>query len=85
MPEYTTELKYGSLDFSPLTPEWNKKAGIYGPAPDVLWARAQWVRDLVRDREEHTIAIVAHGNFIRYLVGLDGYYDQVRVGVAPTG
>jgi broad specificity phosphatase PhoE len=78
-PEYTTELRHGRLNFTSLTPDWNKKRGIYDPAPDALWARAQWVRHLVRDCEEQTIAIVAHGNFIRYLVGLDGYYDRVRV------
>lgn len=82
-PEYTTEVKHGRLDFSPLTPDWNQKQGTYDPDPDALWARAQWVRRLVRDREEKTIAIVAHGNFIRYLVGLDGYYDRVRVGTHP--
>ncbi|KAG8733761.1 hypothetical protein FRC11_002830 [Ceratobasidium sp. 423] len=79
MPEYTTELKQGRLDFSPLTPDWNQKQGIYDPSPDVLWARAQWVRHFIRERKEQTIAVVAHGNFIRYLVGLDGYYDRVKV------
>ncbi|KAL5638475.1 hypothetical protein ACGC1H_005233 [Rhizoctonia solani] len=79
MPEYTTELKQGHLDFSPLTPDWNQKQGLYDPSPDALWARAQWVRQLIRERKEQTIAIIAHGNFIRYLVGLDGYYDRVKI------
>ncbi|CAE6341942.1 unnamed protein product [Rhizoctonia solani] len=78
-PEYTTELKQGRLDFSPLSPDWNQKQGFYDPSPDALWARAQWVRHFIRERKEQTIAVVAHGNFIRYLVGLDGYYDRVRV------
>ncbi|CEL56536.1 hypothetical protein RSOLAG1IB_07885 [Rhizoctonia solani AG-1 IB] len=79
MPEYTTELKQGHLDFSPLSPDWNQKQGIYDPSPDALWARAQWLRRFIRGRKEQTIALVAHGNFIRYLVGLDGYYDRVRI------
>ncbi|CAE6415008.1 unnamed protein product [Rhizoctonia solani] len=79
IPEYTTELKQGHLDFSPLTSEWNQKQGIYDPSPDALWARAQWVRHFIRERKEQTIAVVAHGNFIRYLVGLDGYYDRVKI------
>ncbi|CUA71719.1 hypothetical protein RSOLAG22IIIB_04766 [Rhizoctonia solani] len=78
IPEYTTELQH-NLDFSPLTPEWNKKQGVYDASPDALWARAQWVRHLIRERKEQTIAIVAHGQFIRYLVGLDGYYDRVKL------
>ncbi|KAJ1306208.1 hypothetical protein OPQ81_010916 [Rhizoctonia solani] len=79
IPEYTTELKHGRLDFSPLTPDWNRKQGIYDPSPEALWARAQWVRHFIRERKEQTVAVVAHGNFIRYLVGLDGYYDRVRI------
>ncbi|QRW25480.1 histidine phosphatase family containing protein [Rhizoctonia solani] len=78
-PEYTTELKQGRLDFSPLSEDWNQKQGFYSSSPDALWARAQWVRHLIRERKEQTIAVVAHGNFIRYLVGLDGYYDRVRI------
>ncbi|CAE6478276.1 unnamed protein product [Rhizoctonia solani] len=78
-PEYTTELKQGRLDFSPLSEDWNQKQGFYSSSPDALWARAQWVRQLIRERKEQTIAVVAHGNFIRYLVGLDGYYDRVKI------
>ncbi|KAH7334919.1 hypothetical protein B0J17DRAFT_720456 [Rhizoctonia solani] len=78
-PEYTTELKQGRLDFNPLTSDWNQKRGVYDPSPDSLWARAQWVRHFIRDRKEQTIAVVAHGNFIRYLVGLDGYYERVKI------
>ncbi|KAF8608209.1 phosphoglycerate mutase-like protein [Ceratobasidium sp. AG-I] len=78
-PEYTTEIQGGRLDFSPLTPDWNKKRGIYEATPDALWARAQWVRQYIRSRKENTIVVVAHGNFLRYIVGLDGYYDRVRI------
>jgi broad specificity phosphatase PhoE len=84
-PEYTTDIKHGHLDFSPLTPDWNKKRGIYEAMPDVLWARAQWVRQYIRSQKEETIVVVAHGNFLRYIVGLDGYYDRVRVRVVQTG
>ncbi|KAG8743455.1 hypothetical protein FRC10_012035 [Ceratobasidium sp. 414] len=79
-PEYATDIKHiGRLDFSPLTDDWNKKQGIYAAEPDALWARAQWVRKLIRSRKEETIAVVAHGNFLRYIVGLDGYYDRVKI------
>ncbi|KAG9123259.1 hypothetical protein FRC07_015177 [Ceratobasidium sp. 392] len=79
-PEYTTDIKHlGKLDFSPLTDDWNKKQGVYAADPEVLWARAQWVRRLIRDRPEETVVVVAHGNFLRYIVGLDGYYDRVRI------
>ncbi|KAG9091768.1 hypothetical protein FS749_016298 [Ceratobasidium sp. UAMH 11750] len=79
-PEYTTTIKHvGRLDFSPLTDDWNKKQGTYAAEPDALWARAQWVRKLIRSRSEETVVVVAHGNFLRYIVGLDGYYDRVRI------
>lgn len=84
-PKYTTEIQGGRLDFSPLTPDWNKKRGIYEATPDALWARAQWVRQYIRSREENTVVVVAHGNFLRYIVGLDGYYDRVRVSAIDVG
>ncbi|QRW12794.1 histidine phosphatase family containing protein [Ceratobasidium sp. AG-Ba] len=55
-PEYTSDLKHiGQLDFSPLTEDWNKKQGIYAANLDALWARAQWVRRMIRDREERPL------------------------------
>jgi hypothetical protein len=83
-PEYTTELKHGRLDFSPLTPDWNQKRGIYATDDSAIRARAEWVRDFIRDREEETIVIVSHGSIMRCIAARDGRWSRVDVGAYWT-
>ncbi|KAB5588345.1 Histidine phosphatase family containing protein [Ceratobasidium theobromae] len=77
MPEYTTELEHGSLDFSPLTPDWNKKSGIYGSSDAEARARTRWLYDFIRNREEETIIMVAHGSIMRYFVAQNEPYNSI--------
>ena len=48
-------------------PDWTSKAGEYASTEDALQARARWVRRWLRARPETHIALVAHGDFLRYL------------------
>ncbi|KAH9921572.1 phosphoglycerate mutase-like protein [Epithele typhae] len=60
--------EYAGLDFAQLTPDWTSKAGFYASSPAALAARARWVRAWLRARPEPRIALVAHGDFLRWLV-----------------
>ncbi|KAI0637601.1 phosphoglycerate mutase-like protein [Trametes polyzona] len=59
--------EYASLDLSALTPDWNSKAGFYAATEDAIRARARWVRRWLRARPERAIAVVAHGDLLRYI------------------
>ncbi|KAI0643589.1 phosphoglycerate mutase-like protein [Trametes meyenii] len=59
--------EYVGLDLSLLTPDWTSKADFYAASPPAIAARARWVRHWLRARPEARIALVAHGDFLRYL------------------
>ena len=59
--------EYAGLDFSALTPDWTSKEGFYSASEAALLARARWVRRWLRERAEARIALVSHGDFLRYL------------------
>lgn len=61
--------EFAVFDFSLLTPDWISKRGFYAPDPATTAKRAAWVRRWLRDRPEHSIVIVAHGDIIRELTG----------------
>jgi broad specificity phosphatase PhoE len=61
--------EFAVFDFSLLTPDWTSKRGFYAPDPVATAKRAAWVRRWLRDRPEHSIVIVAHGDIIRELTG----------------
>lgn len=58
------------VDLSLLTPDWTSKQGFYAPTPQALQARTEWVRQWLKSRPESTILIVAHGDFLRLLTGV---------------
>lgn len=58
---------FAKYDLSSLTPDWTSKRGFYAADPVSLDARAQWVRQFLRERPEQHIAVVAHGDFLRRL------------------
>ncbi|KAM5540606.1 hypothetical protein V8D89_005637 [Ganoderma adspersum] len=60
--------EYAGLDFSLLKPEWTSKTGFYAATEDAIRARARWVRQWLRARPEAHIAVVSHGDFLRYLI-----------------
>jgi len=72
--------EFAGFDFSPLTPDWNSKKGIYDPAN--VKERAKWVRHWLRDREEQDIVVVAHGDVLRYIT--DGYNSSLEWGNAEV-
>lgn len=53
------------FDFSGLTPDWTSKKGFWGASPAELANRAQRVRQIIRDRPEANIVLVAHGDILR--------------------
>ncbi|KAH9853359.1 phosphoglycerate mutase-like protein [Lenzites betulinus] len=59
--------EYAALDLSLLTPDWNSKRGAYAASEPALRARARWVRRWLRARPERSIAVVAHGDLLRYI------------------
>ncbi|PWN89482.1 phosphoglycerate mutase-like protein [Acaromyces ingoldii] len=50
-----------------LTPDWTSKQGFYAPDRATIAKRAQWVRQFLRGRPEHTIVLVAHGDILRQI------------------
>ncbi|KAI0773660.1 phosphoglycerate mutase-like protein [Fomes fomentarius] len=59
--------EYAGLDFSALTPDWTSKAGVYAASDAAIRARARWLRRWLRARPEQHIAVVAHGDLLRYI------------------
>lgn len=59
--------EFSGLDFSRLTPGWTSKQGFWAPDPQSIANRARSVRHFIRDRPEHDIVLVAHGDFLRQL------------------
>ncbi|KAI0829237.1 phosphoglycerate mutase-like protein [Trametes gibbosa] len=59
--------EYAALDLSPLTPDWNGKAGAYAASEPAIRARARWVRRWLRARPERSIVVVSHGDCLRYI------------------
>jgi len=57
--------EFTGFDFSKLTPDWTSKKGFYAADQDALTARAQAVRQFLRERPEKHIALIAHGDFLR--------------------
>ncbi|WFD19271.1 hypothetical protein MCAP1_001494 [Malassezia caprae] len=62
-----TQPYFAKYDFSLLTPDWTSKQGFYAAHSESLDARAQWVRQYLRERPEQHIVLVAHGDFLRRL------------------
>ncbi|KAI0706918.1 phosphoglycerate mutase-like protein [Cerioporus squamosus] len=59
--------EFAGIDFSTLTPDWTSKAGFYAATEEAIVARARWVRKWLRARPEQHIAVVAHGDCLRYI------------------
>ncbi|KAL9933094.1 hypothetical protein V8E36_007812 [Tilletia maclaganii] len=59
-----------------LEPGWNSKQGFYAPDQQSLRARARWVRQWLRSRPERHIAVVAHGDILRYIMSHGEDYDE---------
>lgn len=53
---------------SSLKPDWTSKEGKYSAEPKALSARAQRVRQFLRNRPEQKIVLIAHGDILRYIV-----------------
>ncbi|KAJ3482271.1 hypothetical protein NLI96_g7097 [Meripilus lineatus] len=67
--------EYAGLDFSLLTPDWTSKQGFYAPTDDALKHRARWNRRWLRERPEHQIVVVAHGDCLRYMTQGDNTHE----------
>ncbi|OZJ01735.1 hypothetical protein BZG36_05119 [Bifiguratus adelaidae] len=65
--------EFPELDFSRCAkdPIFPRKEGIYAADLSALQQRAQFARQILRERPERRIAVVCHGAFIRFLQGLD--------------
>lgn len=55
--------EFAGLDFSLLTDDWTSKSGIYDPAN--IAERSRFVRRWLRERDESSIVVVAHGDVLR--------------------
>ncbi|KAE8214602.1 hypothetical protein CF327_g1981 [Tilletia walkeri] len=60
--------EFNEFNLEHLVPGWNSKQGPYAPDQASLRARAQWVRQWLRSRPEKHIALVAHGDILRYIM-----------------
>ncbi|CAD6976806.1 unnamed protein product [Tilletia controversa] len=60
--------EFADFNLEHLVPGWNSKQGPYAPDASSLRARAQWVRQWLRSRPEKHIAIIAHGDILRYIM-----------------
>ncbi|KAF2024402.1 hypothetical protein EK21DRAFT_78788 [Setomelanomma holmii] len=49
--------------------DYNTKKGKFAPKRAALQARALELRKFLRDRDEHEIVVVSHGNFLHYVTG----------------
>lgn len=67
------------VDLSLLTPDWTSKRGFYAADSASLNARAAWVRDWLKTRPERTILIVAHGDFLQRLTGIQHAWKNTEL------
>ncbi|KAK3704875.1 hypothetical protein LTR37_013566 [Vermiconidia calcicola] len=71
--ELEADPEYAEFNFSLLEPEWTSKRGFWGSDAAATTNRAQWVRQWLRERPEHTIVLVAHGDIIlKITAGAEG-------------
>ncbi|KAK0527642.1 hypothetical protein OC834_003036 [Tilletia horrida] len=68
--------EFNDFDLQHLVPGWNSKQGVYAADPRSLRARAQWVRQWLRSRPERHIAVVAHGDILRYIMSYGDQYIE---------
>lgn len=57
--------EFNKFNLDRLTPDWTSKQGFYAADDATLNERARWVRQFLRDRPEHVIVLVAHGDILR--------------------
>lgn len=63
--------EFNGFNLESLTPDWTSKQGFYAPDSESLGKRAQWVRQFLRGRPEHTIVLVAHGDILRRITATE--------------
>ncbi|KAK0570142.1 hypothetical protein OC861_000284 [Tilletia horrida] len=68
--------EFSDFNLELLTPDWNSKKGVYAPDQESLRARALWFRQWLRSRPEKHIAVVAHGDILRYIMSSDNEYVE---------
>lgn len=78
--------EFAGFNFERLTDDWTSKRGFYAADQEALTARAQAMRQFLRERPEGDIVLVAHGDFLRRITcdarGPSGYMwknAEVRV------
>lgn len=65
------------IDFSLVTPDWNEKnSGRFSPVVGAIDARGRYVRRLLYERTEATVAVVSHGSFLHFLT--EDWADSAR-------
>jgi len=62
--------EFNGIDFSLLEDDWNSKKGEFAADPKTVAARAHWVRKWLRERPEQNIVVVAHGDILRRITGV---------------
>ncbi|WFD36278.1 hypothetical protein MCUN1_003156 [Malassezia cuniculi] len=78
--ELESDSEFAIFDLSALTDDWTSKAGFYAADDASLNARAQWIRQHLRERPENEIALVAHGDILRRMIGdLDYPWNNAEI------
>lgn len=64
--------EFAVFDLAPLTPDWTSKQGFWAASDEALYNRARYVRQFLRERPEHNIVLVAHGDILRRITARPG-------------